>query len=479
LPEYVIEEVDNLVENPLRDLRQNVLERLRERIKRGFNPARPLSVVEEDGKKIVVDGNHRLKVLRELGIKEVPCLVYDEKEIQNTYRLAIECNEDENTYAPLDLFDYLEIIKKLREEGKTQKEIAGVLGWSVSKVKQYSALLSNVVTDVLEFCKKHQEGRVTDKVTMVTFNFTERWFRDSGIYDLPVIYDDEGNVIRNRQMEFMKWFIEKKKCRTNMQTIKKQVEMLINKEKCIEYIVKNLLNKDKVEEFISYVENGSWKSLEDVKRKVDEENREYDRLKLFIGDFREVCEDIEDNSIDLILTDPPYGEEYLDLWEDLGKIAKRVLREGGLLVTYSGKAFLPQVYDSLSKHLEYVWTVALIHTGKEQTRYHPLQIFEGWKPILLFAKQPFTPNKWIQDVVKGAGKDKEYHKWGQPIEEARVLIRNFSEPEDLVLDPFAGGGSVVVASLLENRKVIGIDIDEKNISIIKGRVKLVRGDGGE
>ena len=64
----------------------------------------------------------------------------------------------------------------------TQAEIAKRLGWSESKVKQYSALLSRIVTDVLEFARSHQEGRVTDEVTSVTF--TEYWFRTSGLYDL-------------------------------------------------------------------------------------------------------------------------------------------------------------------------------------------------------------------------------------------------------------------------------------------------------
>ena len=60
----------------------------------------------------------------------------------------------------------------------TQAEIAERLGWSESKVKQYSALLGKVVTGVLELAQSHQEGRVTSEVTSVTFS--EYWFRTSG-----------------------------------------------------------------------------------------------------------------------------------------------------------------------------------------------------------------------------------------------------------------------------------------------------------
>ena len=85
----------------------------------------------------------------------------------------------------MDLFDWLEVIRQLREKGKTQQEIAEVLGWSRGRVSQFIMVLENVATEVLEFCKLHQEGRVASNATNVAFNFTEGWFRDSGIYDLP------------------------------------------------------------------------------------------------------------------------------------------------------------------------------------------------------------------------------------------------------------------------------------------------------
>jgi DNA modification methylase len=53
------------------------------------------------------------------------------------------------------------------------------------------------------------------------------------------------------------------------------------------------------------------------------------------GDFREVLDEsvLEDDSVDLLLTDPPYGEQHLSIWGDLSKFAARVLRPGKLLVT--------------------------------------------------------------------------------------------------------------------------------------------------
>lgn len=115
---------------------------------------------------------------------------------ESRYGLVSSPHLYEDTYAQVDLFDHLDTIDTLRKNGHTQKEIAEILSdgqeeWSESKVKQYSALLNNVVTDVLDTAREHQEGRVTDEVTDVTFEFTEWWFRNSGLYDLAP--PDEDN----------------------------------------------------------------------------------------------------------------------------------------------------------------------------------------------------------------------------------------------------------------------------------------------
>jgi hypothetical protein len=54
--------------------------------------------------------------------------------------------------------------------GLTQAQIGERIGWSESKVKQYSALLSTVVTQVLNLARQYQIGRVTPEVTFATFN---------------------------------------------------------------------------------------------------------------------------------------------------------------------------------------------------------------------------------------------------------------------------------------------------------------------
>ncbi len=78
--------------------------------------------------------------------------------------------------------------------------------------------------------------------------------------------------------------------------------------------------------------------------------------KLILGDLKEKCKDIVDDSVDLIFTDPPYDLESLSCYDELGNCAARVLKPGGSLVTIIGGYSLPQVIDVLRKSgLKYNW----------------------------------------------------------------------------------------------------------------------------
>lgn len=82
----------------------------------------------------------------------------------------------------------------------TQEQIGKEIGWSESKVKQYGTILTKIVTMNLNFAKNNQEGRVTNKVTTVTF--TERWFREILKLDEDHQHDIIDEYIQNPKMGF-------------------------------------------------------------------------------------------------------------------------------------------------------------------------------------------------------------------------------------------------------------------------------------
>ena len=88
-------------------------------------------------------------------------------------------------------------------------------------------------------------------------------------------------------------------------------------------------------------------------------------VDLKLGDMRDKGIEIVDNSIDLIFTDLPYDKESVPLYGDLAKLAQRVLKPGGSLVTFIGLAALFEINDFIKKNsnLQYHWLLVVKHNG--------------------------------------------------------------------------------------------------------------------
>jgi 16S rRNA G966 N2-methylase RsmD len=187
-------------------------------------------------------------------------------------------------------------------------------------------------------------------------------------------------------------------------------------------------------------------------------------IKILHSDFKEVK--VEPNSIDLILTDPPYGKQYISLWPDLGKYASKILKPGGWLVSLSGQANRLEKLQGLSSNLKYYWEYALVMKGPF-VNYGGLEI--RWKPIDVFFKEPKSKKVNGADLINGQGEDKRFHDWGQNVGEFAELLEQFSKPNDLVFEPFAGGGATIEACLRTKRNCIASEIQGKSFKVLKER----------
>jgi ParB-like chromosome segregation protein Spo0J len=194
-----------------------------------------------------------------------------------------------------------------------------------------------------------------------------------------------------------------------------------------------------------------------------------DAIRIVHGDFRTL--DIEDFSIPLILTDPPYDRAALPLWMDLADFAARKLRPGGLLVAYSGVIFLPEVYAALSAKLQYHWQHVLLHAGERQLIYER-RIGSRYKPILVFSQGPVGDLPMLQDVIQGIGAEKDFHDWQQNIGEAIHFIEAYTKAGDLVVDPFGGGFTTAAACYRLGRRCLSCDIDAEAVQ--KGLERLAQ-----
>lgn len=234
------------------------------------------------------------------------------------------------------------------------------------------------------------------------------------------------------------------------------------------------LEPEKQKEFLDLAEENEWSSRE-LKQKIQENQRQemIKKLKpstctnIIHGDFRTVK--IEENSIDFILTDPPYPEEYLDLWSDLSAFANRVLKPSGFMACYSGQLHLPEALNNISRELIYYWTMCLYHTGATQI-VNGRNMMCRWKPIFIMQKPPFKMlSNVFQDYVISENREKSAHEWQQSESGATNLLELFTKPGDTVLDPFCGAGTFPYIAHKLGREAIGIEINKDSYLISKAR----------
>jgi len=187
--------------------------------------------------------------------------------------------------------------------------------------------------------------------------------------------------------------------------------------------------------------------------------------RVFEADIRS-CDAIKAESVDVVLTDPPYGKEHLALYEDLALFARRVLKDGGSLVVMTGQSYLPEIIATLSKHFTYNWTIAYLTPGGQSAQLWERKVNTFWKPVLWFVKGKYEGD-WTGDVAKSNenDNDKRFSQWGQSESGMRSLVEKLSQPNQLIVDPFMGAGTTGVAALKLGRRFTGFDVDSKMVKI--------------
>jgi len=168
--------------------------------------------------------------------------------------------------------------------------------------------------------------------------------------------------------------------------------------------------------------------------------------------------DIEPQSIDAIITDPPYSKEYLPTYEHLATMAKHLLKPNGSLFVMIGQSYLFAIGDILSKHLDYHWELCYLTPGGQAPHLWIKNVNAFWKPILWFSKGTYGGD-CVGDVIESHvnDNDKDFHDWGQSESGMADLIEKVTHPGDLILDPFMGGATTGAVALPTGRGFLGLD----------------------
>ena len=220
------------------------------------------------------------------------------------------------------------------------------------------------------------------------------------------------------------------------------------------------------------------------------------RYELYQGNSVDILKIIPSESVDLVVTDPPYKVI------SGGKPNRSKNAPSGILSKNDGKIFthndveieewLPEVYRVLKDRTHCYIMCNLINLWhyKEVAEQVGFNIHN----LLVWKKNNCTPNKWymknqeyILFLYKGKAKffnncgckvihvfdnpKNKVHPTEKPVELMKLYIENSSNENDIVLDPFIGGGGTGIACAISNRRFIGIELDEEYFYIAKNRIE--------
>lgn len=195
--------------------------------------------------------------------------------------------------------------------------------------------------------------------------------------------------------------------------------------------------------------------------------------KIHYVDAAEGMKSIDNESIDLVYTDPPYLKEYLYTYDYLANECPRIMKKGASLMTIVGHYALEQVMEKFKGKLKYRWICCMNQFEGCHSRM-AMGIEVMWKPILWYVKESYPQGRgFLRDGIKiqgNAGQKKEKHKWEQDTDWAEYYITKLTQENDLVLDSYCGSGTVAEVCKRLNRKFICFENNKEYYDIACKRI---------
>lgn len=528
-PRVIIVPVDAITSRvQVRSVKPSGVERLKAKIeKMGFLPERPLLVIQkEDGTLELVDGNHRLEAVIPLGITSVPVHIIEETLTDNEKkRRARQANEAAETIVPTTFVDEAEFVWRERKkdgeegDGKTLVEIADILGWTEAKTKQYSALSAIgkqawkvIVTAFENGSNSSQEDAVTEKVTGVTFSeyllrsiLSLRPLQQVELVSALASTDKKEQITKGKFNELAKAYRARNEAKRYAMKKLGGLGYSFLKKLCWE-INKGAYDKD--------WEIEGHPKLEALIQAVRDEWEKKHSIRLLQGDFYEKVKEVGDESVNLVLTDPPYnvarddefpyagrstisldfGEwdkyepgDFIALMKDWAQEWHRILKPHGSGYVFTSDQYLSHLIDALTSVGFYVRAVIVWHKTNPGTNAKKVNFTPSTEFIVFFTKSKSGHTfRWMGEnemhnhvtfpICSGDERlQNEKKKTLHPTQKPESIIRHFMEISsnmgDTVFDGFAGVFTTGVVAKRLGRKFIGIEQDEKFFEAGKRRVE--------
>lgn len=209
------------------------------------------------------------------------------------------------------------------------------------------------------------------------------------------------------------------------------------------------------------------------------------------GDTNEVLKGMESESVDAVITDPPFGIGFIYLqkekcstpdeyWQWLSPIHNemmRVLKKGGFFAMWQTQLYFPHFWNWFGNDIH------IYAACKNFVQLRRTGINYAYDPVIMKYKsgaEPLKPSnpprnvdffvantaKFILDVNSLA----RMHPCPRPVDQVSEIVRNFTPEGSTILDPFFGSGTTGIACIENGRKIIGIEIVEEYVKIANKRM---------
>lgn len=235
------------------------------------------------------------------------------------------------------------------------------------------------------------------------------------------------------------------------------------------------------------------------------------KIEIKNNDCLKEMKNIESDSINLILTDPPYNlglfmksrqtnlgqmrdnffgsagwdnleyNEWMDNMDAFFKESYRVLKPGGAAIVFMSIIKVESMINLAAERGFYYKTTGIWHKTNPMPRNMNLHFVNSNECWIYFLKGSRTGvfnnnGKLILDyyessVTPQSEKRSGKHPTQKPLKLMEHFISILSNDGDTILDPFMGSGSTGVSSIKLNRNFIGIELDENYYNIAKERLK--------
>ena len=211
-------------------------------------------------------------------------------------------------------------------------------------------------------------------------------------------------------------------------------------------------------------------------------------VRLRQGDCLELMKNIPDGSVDLVLTDPPYGmafksnhrkekynkiknDESLEWLEKYVDECFRILKDNTAVYCFCSWHNVDVFKHAIEKKFKIknilIWEKNNTSMGDLKASYAP-----KYEMIIFAHKGRKLLNGFrYADIIKANRTGNKFHPTEKPVDILELFIKNSSDENAVVFDGFMGSGSTGVACVNTGRRFIGIELDEGYFNIAKERIE--------